>query len=113
MDEEVAAATGLLNEPCCCDSPHFTMREVEIMLLVAAGSDTDKVASALCMSPHTATHHLGNMLRRSGSSNRTELIARAYASGILVPGLWPPRWSGRFCLRPSVSDGQARSCNRR
>jgi DNA-binding CsgD family transcriptional regulator len=89
---------------CCCDSPHFTRREVEIIMLLAAGSDTDKVASSLSMSPHTATHHLGNMLRKSGSSNRTELIARAYAAGVLVAGLWPPGWSGRYCL-PTAAAG--------
>lgn len=84
--------------PCCCESAHFTRREVEIILLLAAGSDTDTVATSLRMSPHTATHHLGNMLKKSGSSNRTELIARAYAAGVLVTGLWPPGWSGRYCL---------------
>jgi DNA-binding CsgD family transcriptional regulator len=100
MSEKAPGPTQSAGVSCCCDSPHFTHREVEIILLLAAGSDTDKVASALCMSPHTATHHLGNMLRRSGSSNRTELVARAYASGVLVAGLWPPHWSGRFCLQP-------------
>jgi len=100
MNEEAPGSPRPLTVSCCCDSPHFTSREVEIILLLAAGSDTEKVATALCMSPHTATHHLGNMLRRSGSSNRTELVARAYASGVLVSGLWPPHWSGRFCLQP-------------
>jgi DNA-binding CsgD family transcriptional regulator len=84
--------------PCCCESAHFTRREVEIILLLAAGSDTDTVATSLQMSPHTATHHLGNMLKKSGSSNRTELIARAYSAGVLLTGLWPPGWSGRYCL---------------
>jgi DNA-binding CsgD family transcriptional regulator len=94
-----------VNEPherpaanCCCSSPHLTPREVEILLLLAAGSDTEQVAKSLQMSPHTATHHLGNMLKRTGSLNRTELVARAYAAGILLAGLWPPKWSGRYCI---------------
>lgn len=102
MADESSAATRGQRLACCCDSPHFTRREVDIILLLAAGSDTDQVASALCMSPHTATHHLGNMLRRSDSTNRTELVAKAYASGVIMPGLWPPHWSGRFCLQPTL-----------
>ena len=83
---------------CCCTEPRVTKREIEILLLLAAGSDTEKVASALCISPHTATHHLGNMLKRLGAANRTELVALAYATGVLLVDCWPPRWSGRYCL---------------
>jgi hypothetical protein len=31
--------------------------------------------------------------------SRAELVARAYASGVLLPGTWPPAWSGRRCLQ--------------
>ena len=32
-----------------------------------------------------------DMLRRAQASSRGELIARAYAAGVLAPDIWPPR----------------------
>jgi len=37
--------------------------------------------------------------RCTGStSHRAELVARAYAAGVLTVHIWPPRRSGRSCL---------------
>jgi DNA-binding NarL/FixJ family response regulator len=36
------------------------------------------------------TYHLRRLSSRWGASNRTELVARAYALGVLAPGVWPP-----------------------
>lgn len=68
----------------------MTRREILIAALVAAGSSNRDIAEALCISPHTVAAHLCNMLRRTGASNRTEMIARLYAQGVLVQGIWPP-----------------------
>lgn len=68
----------------------LTRREILIASLVAAGSSNRNIAKALCISPHTVAAHLCNMLRRTGASNRTEMIARLYAQGVLVQGIWPP-----------------------
>lgn len=68
----------------------MTRREILIASLVAAGSSNRDIADALCISPHTVAAHLCNMLRRTGASNRTEMIARLYAQGVLVQGIWPP-----------------------
>ncbi|PZT78113.1 hypothetical protein DNK56_29915 [Streptomyces sp. AC1-42W] len=65
-----------------------------IASLVAAGSSNRDIAEALCISPHTVAAHLCNMLRRTGASNRTEMIARLYAQGVLVQGSWPPLPAG-------------------
>lgn len=85
--------------PCCCHAEHLTVREIDVLCLVAAGSSTEQAASTLHMSGHTISHHLGEMLRRSGAGNRTELVARAYAAGILETTTWPPRRTGRHCLQ--------------
>jgi DNA-binding CsgD family transcriptional regulator len=85
---------------CCCNVGHLTVREVELLCLLAIGLDTGKAAAALGISPHTATHHIGNMLFRIGAQNRTELIARAFVSGVIDAASWPPHGTGRFCLRP-------------
>lgn len=72
--------------------PHtFTSREAEILALLAAGLSTDEVGRELHISAHTVTHHIGKMLSRVPASNRTELVARGYALGILHPRDWPPR----------------------
>jgi hypothetical protein len=81
-----------------------------VLCVLAAGSSTDQAAAILHMSSHTITHHLGDMLRRTGAGNRTELVARAYATGILSPGTWPPARSGRHCVQMlSANPGQAHS----
>lgn len=68
----------------------LTAREVRIASLLAAGASTAQVAGELLTSPHTVAAQLGGMLRKTGAANRTELIARLYAVGVLVPGHWPP-----------------------
>jgi DNA-binding CsgD family transcriptional regulator len=69
----------------------FTSREAEILALLAAGLSTDEVGRELHISAHTVTHHIGKMLNRVAANNRTELVARGYALGILRPRDWPPR----------------------
>ncbi len=92
----------MLDLPCCCHSEHLTARQVEVLCLVAMGKSTEQAAAMLHMSSHTISHHLGEMLRRIGACNRTELVARAYAAGVLEPGTWPPRRSGRYCVQLSA-----------
>jgi hypothetical protein len=38
------------------------------------------------------------MRERTRTRNSVELVARAFAAGILVSGFWPPRLSGHRCL---------------
>src|SRR5215475_10292263 len=52
---------------CRCDSPHLTRRELEIVMLLAAGLNNSRVASTLHMSPHTVSYHLRNIMQRSRS----------------------------------------------
>jgi DNA-binding NarL/FixJ family response regulator len=94
-----ATAAAIARAPCCCHSQHLTSRQVDVLCLLAGGASTDQAGQALHMSSHTIAHHLRDMLRRSGAANRTELVAMAYASGVLDPGHWPPRSSGRRCIQ--------------
>ena len=80
--------------PCCCHTAHFTERELGVLRQVAAGATNDEIAELMNISAHTVANHLRTMLTRSQAHNRAELVARAYAGGILVPHAWPPRpWS--------------------
>jgi DNA-binding CsgD family transcriptional regulator len=84
--------------PCCCQAEHLTDREIDVLCELAVGSTNDQAASAMCISEHTIAGHLRSMLARASARNRVELIARAYAAGVLTAHSWPPRWSGRRCL---------------
>jgi DNA-binding CsgD family transcriptional regulator len=85
--------------PCCCHASHFTEHELLILSQVAAGATNEEIAVGLNISGHTVAGHLRKMLSRSQARNRAELIARAYAAGVLLPQTWPPLLSGRRCLQ--------------
>jgi DNA-binding CsgD family transcriptional regulator len=86
---------------CGCRSGdrHLTDREIEVLLLVAAGKHNKEIAASLGISTRTVDHHLRTMLRRAAAGTRAELIARCYTVRILAPASWPPTWTGRQCLR--------------
>lgn len=69
----------------------FTPRETTILCLVATGHTNSHVARLLHISRHTVAQHIADMLHRTESRNRSELVARAYSGGILTTGIWPPR----------------------
>ena len=71
--------------------PGLETHELEILELVARGMTTNEIARELCLSRQAVTYHLGHMLAKTGTANRTALVALAYASAILRPGVWPPR----------------------
>jgi DNA-binding CsgD family transcriptional regulator len=58
---------------------------------VAAGNSTIQLANKLYLSRQGVDYHVGAMLRRFKCSNRSALVAKAYAQGILAQGLWPPK----------------------
>jgi DNA-binding CsgD family transcriptional regulator len=73
-----------------CPKP-LTDRELGVASLLAQGLSTETIARELSLSPHTIAAHLAKMLRNLNVRNRTELVARLYAHGILASGEWPPR----------------------
>mgnify|MGYP001072540557 CR=1 FL=1 len=58
---------------------------------VAAGISTVQLASKLYLSRQGIEYHVGAMLRRFKSPNRSALVAKAYSQGILCIGKWPPK----------------------
>jgi DNA-binding CsgD family transcriptional regulator/DNA-binding phage protein len=85
-------------DKCPCGGAHLTVREVQVLRLAASGLSSIQIGRELGIGRHTVDDHLNEVLRRCDARNRGEAIARAYASGIFVPGHWPPRWSRRKCL---------------
>ncbi|WP_306320140.1 MULTISPECIES: PAS domain-containing protein [unclassified Streptomyces] len=75
--------------PSAATAPH--PQEARILALLAAGATTARAARETGLTTDGVTYHLRQLSRRWGASNRTELVARAYAEGVLVAGVWPPR----------------------
>ncbi|MFI2759090.1 PAS domain-containing protein [Streptomyces echinatus] len=65
--------------------------ERQVLVLLAGGATTARAARELGLSGDGLTYHLRRLSARWGAANRTELVARAYACGVLTPGVWPPR----------------------
>ena len=56
----------------------LSVREREVLQLVLAGRSNREVAGELCVSESTVKYHVRNVLRKTGSHSRKELLA-AYA----------------------------------
>ncbi|WP_030344566.1 PAS domain-containing protein [Streptomyces sp. NRRL S-1022] len=64
--------------------------ERRVLALLAGGATTARAARELGLTRDGVTYHLRRLSARWNAVNRTELVARAYALGVLVPGVWPP-----------------------
>ncbi|MGH3282834.1 MAG: response regulator, partial [Trebonia sp.] len=58
-------------------------RELEVVRLVAHGATNPRVARELFVSESTVKYHLRTAMRKLGASDRTELVYRASARGLL------------------------------
>jgi DNA-binding CsgD family transcriptional regulator len=63
--------------------PGLTRREREVLEHVVAGRTYSEIAEALVVSEKTVSSHISNMLRKTGTSNRHELAARALAARVV------------------------------
>jgi DNA-binding NarL/FixJ family response regulator len=83
---------------CCCSCNHLTPREVDVTVLAAAGLSNSEIARRMKLSGHTVSTYVIDAMHRLGARNRTELVARCYANGLLDAGSWPPEATGRRCI---------------
>jgi DNA-binding CsgD family transcriptional regulator len=60
----------------------LTEREVEVLRLLAQGKSNHQIAADLAISPHTAGHHVGSILVKTGAANRTEAASYAFQRGL-------------------------------
>src|ERR1700722_18287694 len=103
-----ASSTPHAGYECPAGSIHLTKREVDVLLLVAEGLEDSGIAHRLGVSVATVQTHVKNMRRKAGTGSRAGLVSRCYAARVLLPGYFPPRWSGTVCLRlegPDLTDG--------
>jgi DNA-binding CsgD family transcriptional regulator/tetratricopeptide (TPR) repeat protein len=60
----------------------LSIRELDVLRLVARGLSNREIGAALFISEHTAANHVRGILRKTDSANRTEATAYAYRRGL-------------------------------
>ena len=75
------AATRPARAPVYPDG--LSQREVEVLRLIAAGKTDREIAEELFISARTVGYHVGNILNKTNSSNRTEAATYASRKGLV------------------------------
>ena len=83
VDEE------LLNEILCAQpasqqSDLLSVREHEVIEMLASGMANKEIAARLFISPHTVKFHVNSILEKLGAKTRTEAVVNAIRKGILT-----------------------------
>jgi DNA-binding CsgD family transcriptional regulator len=65
---------------------HLTVREIDVLRLIAAGASNKKISSELHISHSTVATHVRNILGKIGASNRTEAAEYARRTNMLPAG---------------------------
>ena len=60
----------------------LTLREVEVIRLVAAGKTDREIAEELCISFRTVGNHVRSILNKTATANRTEAATYAALNGL-------------------------------
>ncbi|HEX6696863.1 MAG TPA: AAA family ATPase [Solirubrobacteraceae bacterium] len=61
----------------------LSVREVEILSLVARGMSNREIGATLFISEHTVANHIRNILRKTSCANRTEAASYAHRNGLV------------------------------
>ncbi len=61
----------------------LTVRERQILQLIAQGLSTKEVARQVVIAPRTVDRHVDNIRYKLGAKNRTHMIACAIIQGLL------------------------------
>ena len=64
----------------------LTRREIEVLLLVAAGHSNREIGTRLRITEETAKAHMKHIIAKLGANDRTHAVTLALARGILPPG---------------------------
>ncbi|MET9731544.1 response regulator transcription factor [Streptomyces sp. NPDC006458] len=63
----------------------LTVREREVLVLVAGGHSNDEIAERLTVSPLTVKTHVNRAMAKLGARDRAQLVVIAYESGLVRP----------------------------
>lgn len=62
---------------------YLTVRETEILELVAVGLSAKEIAQRVAIAPRTVERHIENIRLKMRARNRAHLVTRAIASGLI------------------------------
>jgi len=65
----------------------LTVREVEVLQLLAKGSTNAEIANALFISEATVKTHISNIFTKLALRDRVQAVVFAYESGLVQPGM--------------------------
>ena len=88
-----------LERDCCHGHVHLTARELEVLELVAAGCTNDQIGRLMYLSGPSVNRVVAQLLMRTQTKNRAELVARAFIEGVLDALHWPPQLTGANMVR--------------
>jgi DNA-binding NarL/FixJ family response regulator len=86
----VSAVHGIADDPAAVRAPasrpglHLSVREREVLALMAHGKTNREIALRLCLSPHTIKQHTCSAYRKLRARNRAEAVTRAMALGLII-----------------------------
>jgi two-component system response regulator NreC len=63
----------------------ITIREQEVLEMLASGESNDEIAASLSISRHTVARHRENLMRKLGLHSRSELVKYAIRKGLIEP----------------------------
>jgi DNA-binding CsgD family transcriptional regulator len=71
---------------------HKVLTDLDARILqgVAMGMSTVNLAAKLYLSRQGVEYHVATMMKKLKAPNRAALVSRAYATGVLSAGMWPP-----------------------
>jgi len=64
-------------------TPELTLRELEVLDLIAVGASTAEMAEQLFITPRTVTTHISHMYQKLEVNSRTLLVRRAIELGLI------------------------------
>src|SRR6202022_4566757 len=63
----------------------FTPRELEVLGLLAEGSDTASMATRLAIAPHTVEWHVSHVIEKLGVHSKLQAVIAAARRGLIAP----------------------------
>jgi DNA-binding CsgD family transcriptional regulator len=78
-----AAGQPVLRDPIHSTSEKLTLRELEVLRMLADGLANKEIAQALGVSDHTVKFHVSQILAKLSAASRTEAVTAGIRAGLL------------------------------